>query len=719
MKKLSKTLFTCVVLAVAVAFGSGCPFLPPPHEFVNANVVRGGLLYDKWWDEAELPEPTGDHPLWSTRPDTTSNSRTGKDTWRCKECHGWDYKGVDGAYGSGSHRTGFAGIFGVAGADIRAKAARDVFYIIKTDHSYSTVLSDEDIWDLTKFALEGQLDTDDIIDNSDAFIGDSGPGQTIYANNCAACHGADGLTPPPGAGPGFDEYPGKIADENPWEMQHKTSYGQPGTAMFPQAGTLSVQQIGDLGAYLQTLPIAPPPDEFLAANVVRGGLLYDKWWEQAELPEPTGDHPLWSTRPDTSSNSRTGKDTWRCKECHGWDYKGVDGAYGSGSHRTGFAGIFGVVDADIRAKAAQDVFDVIKTAHSYNAVLSDEDIWDLTKFVLEGQLDTDDIIDGTSNFIGDSGPGQTIYANNCAACHGADGLTPPPGAGPGFDEYPGKIADENPWEMQHKTSYGQPGTAMFPQAGTLSVQQIGDLGAYLQTLPIAPPPDEFLAANVVRGGLLYDKWWEQAELPEPTGDHPLWSTRPDTSSNSRTGKDTWRCKECHGWDYKGVDGAYGSGSHRTGFAGIFGVAGADIRAKAAQDILDVFDVIKTNHSYNTVLSDEDIWDLTKFVLQGQLDTDDIIDGTGNFIGDGGAGLTIYGTSCGFCHGADGLTPPPGADLDFGDYPGKVADENPWEMQHKISFGQPGTAMPAQAAALNVEQIGDLGVHLQSLPTAKP
>jgi len=38
--------------------------------------------------------------------------------------------------------------------------------------------------------------------------------------------------------------------------------------------------------------------------------------------------PLWATQ---SSNTRSGKDTWRCKECHGWDYMGVDGAYGSGS----------------------------------------------------------------------------------------------------------------------------------------------------------------------------------------------------------------------------------------------------------------------------------------------------------------------------------------------------------------------------------------------------
>ena len=40
--------------------------------------------------------------------------RAGADTWRCKECHGWDYAGKDGAYGSGDHRTGIVGVLGTA-----------------------------------------------------------------------------------------------------------------------------------------------------------------------------------------------------------------------------------------------------------------------------------------------------------------------------------------------------------------------------------------------------------------------------------------------------------------------------------------------------------------------------------------------------------------------------------------------------------------------------
>ncbi|MBI4316176.1 MAG: hypothetical protein HY679_09580, partial [Chloroflexi bacterium] len=94
------------------------PATTPPEPQLTGDPVRGGLLYDTWWEVIDsekghseamegMSEPTTDHPLWKTQ---TTNTRTGPDTWRCKECHGWDYKGVDGAYGGGSHKTGFAGI---------------------------------------------------------------------------------------------------------------------------------------------------------------------------------------------------------------------------------------------------------------------------------------------------------------------------------------------------------------------------------------------------------------------------------------------------------------------------------------------------------------------------------------------------------------------------------------------------------------------------------
>jgi len=250
-----------------LGFVAGCPVAgtgdgdgSPPTAFTNADAARGGALYDEWWEVAGVTaaEPTEDHPLWASRPDTESNTRTGADTWRCKECHGWDYKGVDGAYSSGSHRTGIAGIFSTT------LSAQETFDLIKTDHGYGQAgLSDEDTWDLAKFVLEGQIDTDEIIDAGGLFNGDAGTGQTLYDDGigtniaCAVCHGPDGLTPPPGH-PEFEEYPGLHSNENPWEFQHKVRFGQPGSTMPSSvAGGGTTQDVADLGAYAQTLPEAP------------------------------------------------------------------------------------------------------------------------------------------------------------------------------------------------------------------------------------------------------------------------------------------------------------------------------------------------------------------------------------------------------------------------------------------------------------------------------
>ena len=68
-----------------------------------------------------------DHPLWQLRPDQTTNTRTGAATWRCKECHGWDYMGVDGQYGHGPHKTGFPGI-------LDTPMSQSDLLILLTDH---------------------------------------------------------------------------------------------------------------------------------------------------------------------------------------------------------------------------------------------------------------------------------------------------------------------------------------------------------------------------------------------------------------------------------------------------------------------------------------------------------------------------------------------------------------------------------------------------------
>lgn len=75
-------------------------------------MARGGQLYDNWMAVVEADPPKQTHPAYPA-----TGKKKGATTWRCKECHGWDYKGVDGAYAKGSHFTGIKGVRGVAGMD--------------------------------------------------------------------------------------------------------------------------------------------------------------------------------------------------------------------------------------------------------------------------------------------------------------------------------------------------------------------------------------------------------------------------------------------------------------------------------------------------------------------------------------------------------------------------------------------------------------------------
>ncbi len=261
------------------------PIALDPGSYVMADEMKGGLLYDKWWREAGLAAPTTDHPLWASRPDLVSNTRSGSTTWRCKECHGWDYKGVDGAYATGSHRTGFPGILGTT------LQPSQMFELLKNPpsveltngHDYASVgLSDAAIWDVVKMALVSTTDVAGVIGacstsatsctidnecpmgetcNAKGFVGNALFGQIDYVNLCSSCHdpasGLGGL----GTGINFGSdlspvYVGTVAAGNPWEFIHKVRFGHPASPM-PAMDLLgfTLQDAADLGAYSATLPI--------------------------------------------------------------------------------------------------------------------------------------------------------------------------------------------------------------------------------------------------------------------------------------------------------------------------------------------------------------------------------------------------------------------------------------------------------------------------------
>ncbi|MGZ8756271.1 MAG: c-type cytochrome [Acidimicrobiia bacterium] len=217
---------------------------------IEGDAVTGGLLYDQWWVAAGVDEPSGDNPLWGSQ---TTNERSGLDTWRCKECHGWDYMGADGAYGSGSHQTGFPGVW-----DAQSKPFEDLVAQISgqvdPDHDFSA-MGEPAVADLATFILEGLADYAPMIgDDKLAIGGDAGAGETLYGTGCAACHGADGKT----LNFGSDDEPefvGTIATDNPWEFFHKVRVGQPGSAM-PAAMKIgwSLEDVLNVLSFAQTLP---------------------------------------------------------------------------------------------------------------------------------------------------------------------------------------------------------------------------------------------------------------------------------------------------------------------------------------------------------------------------------------------------------------------------------------------------------------------------------
>ena len=452
------------------------PTLPPAPE-LSGDPVRGGLIYDMWWSvpaaeegEAESHEaegPTTDQPLWKTQ---TTNTRAGADTWRCKECHGWDYQGVDGAYGSGSHKTGFVGVFSA-----RNRPASELLAILKgstnPDHDFSKVIDEQGLIDLALFMAQEQIDTADLVNADKTSKGDAAAGSTRFEDVCINCHGPDGnainfnnIEEP--------EFLGHVAKDNPWEFIHKVRFGQPGWPM-PSGikNQWTLQDIGNVLAYAQTLTTDPA--------LSGGGPLYDMWWEVIGAAAPTTDQPLWKTQ---TTNTRTGADTWRCKECHGWDYRGVDGAYGSGSHKTGFKGIQGAASmsagdltAWLTGKKNPD--------HDFSQVMSEPYIQALVTFMQKETLDPSAYVNADKTVKGDPARGKVKFEGTCAACHGQDGkrLNFGDAAEP---EYVGTIAADNPWEFLHKASFGHPGVPM-PAGKALgwSLEDIVNVLAFAQTLP--------------------------------------------------------------------------------------------------------------------------------------------------------------------------------------------------------------------------------------------
>jgi thiosulfate dehydrogenase len=239
MQKLALT-----ILGGAVVLG-GVALLPTPAsaEEMESSLARGGRLYDKWYKVIGEEKPTKAHPAY---PADKKYAKKPAANWRCKECHGWDYMGVDGAYAKGKHSTGIKGVNAMAGAD----PAKVVAVLKDKTHGYGAKMDDEDLQDLALFVAKGQVDMDKYIDRASKKPkgGDAAQGEIYFNTVCANCHARDG-TKPKDMGKSLGAQMG-----NPWEVMHKILNGQPDEKM-PAWRAFDRQIVLDIMAHVATLPI--------------------------------------------------------------------------------------------------------------------------------------------------------------------------------------------------------------------------------------------------------------------------------------------------------------------------------------------------------------------------------------------------------------------------------------------------------------------------------
>lgn len=218
-----------------------------------------------------------------------------------------------------------------------------------------------------------------------------------------------------------------------------------------------------------------PADPSPAWSIAAGGRLYDNWWLTLDKEAPKTRNPAYP-----AAGKAKDTDTWRCKECHGWDYRGREGDYAAGSHATG---IKGLRDAQGRPEA-----ELVKTLRDRNhpytpQMLSDTDLQRLAMFISRGQHDTTAALKGRpGKSTGDAARGKDIFQTTCAACHGFDGKLLNWGSEK-EPEYIGTSANVFPEEFLHKARNGHTGAVMI-NLRAFAMQDAIDVQAYAQTLPV-------------------------------------------------------------------------------------------------------------------------------------------------------------------------------------------------------------------------------------------
>ncbi len=230
------------------------------EDFDSYALGEGGRLYDNWAAELAKQAPDETHPGYNDY----KGKKRGAATWRCKECHGWDYLGAAGDYGKGAHYTGTQGIAAYRGTSI----AQVIDILHNDNHVFDRVLSDKQLETVAAFVVLGQVNMRAFIDvNTNKIAGDASKGRETYKRECMLCHGNAGKMRNLSHIKDKKRYMGDVANKNPWETMHKIRFGHPGMRytdkydangkprvnMPAMLGVVPLQAQIDLLAYLVTL----------------------------------------------------------------------------------------------------------------------------------------------------------------------------------------------------------------------------------------------------------------------------------------------------------------------------------------------------------------------------------------------------------------------------------------------------------------------------------
>ncbi len=234
MRKLGRTVLRSCVGLIAVAAWLAIATSLPPHATAGEPLPGvskqrqipvaweesiGGQLYSDWPQVMLYRGPFAKHPLWAG-----DAAAINTETWRCVNCHGWDYRGGAGVGGDLGVVANVPGLRHLVGASRRTVADG----INHKNHGFAgNQLSADALSYLVNFLIEGQRAVVDLAAKARQSGADAEAGGQRYAEVCRVCHGPSGTRLNLGSEQ-FPETLPTLARTKPWKFLHGVRFGHAG-----------------------------------------------------------------------------------------------------------------------------------------------------------------------------------------------------------------------------------------------------------------------------------------------------------------------------------------------------------------------------------------------------------------------------------------------------------------------------------------------------------